>query len=87
MDTEVEISFQSEDAASNFVCPLQDIAETDCKGPKDCLYPNPGNCGSSIKCTVDPSGMTGTPHVIPCQSGLKWNNKDKACDSILQSTC
>ena len=66
--------------AADFVCPTKDIKNTQCKGPKDCLYPNPDNNSTFIQCTVNADGVTGTPVVIPCPSGLEWNNNKKQCD-------
>lgn len=61
-------------------CSEEEIAETGCKGPKDCLYPNPDNCNSFIQCTVNSDGETGTPVVMPCPDDLEWNDIDKLCD-------
>ncbi|OKO92751.1 Race-specific elicitor A4 [Penicillium subrubescens] len=58
-------------SAAAFHCPEEDIINTQCLGPKDCLYPNPDNCGTFIQCTVNPDGITGTPVVMPCPAGLK----------------
>ncbi|KAF2210688.1 hypothetical protein CERZMDRAFT_99298 [Cercospora zeae-maydis SCOH1-5] len=35
---------------SDFVCPAADMQQTHCMGPKDCLYPMPGNCANYIQC-------------------------------------
>ena len=71
----------------DFVCPVEDIANTSCKGPKDCLYPNSENCNSFIQCTVNADNKTGTPVVMPCPSGLEWNDNKKVCDWPVNSTC
>ncbi|CAG2178562.1 unnamed protein product, partial [Oppiella nova] len=49
-------------------------------GPKDCLYTNPENCNTFIQCTVNPGNQSGTPVVMPCPAGLKWNDNEKICD-------
>ncbi|CAG2176816.1 unnamed protein product, partial [Oppiella nova] len=72
---------------SGFVCPEEDIANTGCKGPKDCLYPNPENCQTFIQCTVNADNKTGTPVVMPCPAGLEWNDNIKRCDYPESSTC
>ena len=71
----------------NFVCPEDDIAATGCKGPKDCLYPNPDSCESFIHCEVNADGVTGRPTIQDCPSGLQWNDNTKECDYPEQSTC
>ncbi|XP_054153521.1 peritrophin-55-like [Oppia nitens] len=70
-----------------FRCPPRDIINTKCLGPKDCLYTNWSNCNTFIQCTVNPGGRTGTPVVMPCSKGLKWNNRDKVCDYPNRATC
>ncbi len=72
--------------AQNFVCPRDDIENTECEGPEDCLYLNPDNCNSFIQCVPQSDG-SGKPIVMPCPAGLKWNNNQKICDWSLQSTC
>jgi len=62
-------------------CPAEDVAGG-CKGPKDCLYPNPSNCSTFIQCTA-----AGLAYVMPCPSGLEWNDNEKICDWPTQSTC
>ncbi|MEH1835806.1 MAG: carbohydrate-binding module family 14 protein [Nostoc sp.] len=69
------------------LCPTEDITNTQCQGPKDCLYPNPKNCNTYIQCTVNNDGMTGTPVVMPCPGGLQWNDNQKICDWPNSSTC
>jgi len=66
---------------SGYECPAGDIAGG-CKGPKDCLYPNPSNCSTFIQCTA-----AGLAYVMPCPSGLQWNDDEKICDWPSQSTC
>jgi hypothetical protein len=66
-----------------FKCPQEDIISTKCAGPYDCLYANPNNCGTYIECEVDPGERTGTPHLKPCPSGLKWNDSIKKCDFLV----
>lgn len=74
-------------STSDFVCPEEDIASTGCQGPKDCLYPNALSCDNFIQCMVNADGVTGTPVVMPCPSGLQWNDNEKICDWPSQSTC
>ncbi|CAG2100874.1 unnamed protein product [Medioppia subpectinata] len=69
-----------------FVCPLDDIARTNCSGPTDCLYPFPGNCIDFIVCLVEPDG-SGLPMVKECPVGLEWNDNKKICDLPISSTC
>ncbi|KAJ6585823.1 hypothetical protein B0H19DRAFT_849130, partial [Mycena capillaripes] len=73
-------------STSGFVCSREDIARTLCMGPKDCLYANPESCTNFIQCTVNPDG-TGTPIVMPCPSGLEWNDNEKICDWPSSKTC
>ncbi|XP_054153519.1 salivary glue protein Sgs-3-like [Oppia nitens] len=70
-----------------FVCSVEDIARTQCKGPIDCLYPNPESCTTFIQCTVNADERTGTPVVMPCAADLEWNDNTKRCDYKNQSTC
>ncbi|CAG2110077.1 unnamed protein product [Medioppia subpectinata] len=70
-----------------FVCPVEDIAKTQCMGPTDCLYPLAGSCGQFIHCEVNADGVTGRPTVKDCPAGLEWNNRDKRCDWPEYSTC
>lgn len=69
--------------APTFRCPIRDIIQTKCLGPKDCIYPNPANCASYIKCTVDPGERSGTPHVVRCPLGTRWNDREKTCDFLV----
>jgi hypothetical protein len=71
---------------NGFQCPRDDITNTGCKGPKDCLYPNPANCNSFIQCVPQPDG-SGKPQVMPCPVGLEWNDNKKECDWSQDSTC
>ncbi len=73
-------------SGDNFVCPRDDIANTGCMGPKDCLYPNPANCNSFIQCVPQPDG-SGKPQVMPCPARLEWNDNKKECDWPQDSTC
>ncbi|KAJ5352999.1 hypothetical protein N7452_001973 [Penicillium brevicompactum] len=70
-----------------FTCPEEDIAATQCQGPKDCLYPNPDNCNSFIACEISNDGTTGIPHLNDCPPNLEWNENEKICDYPEQSTC
>jgi hypothetical protein len=72
--------------SSGFVCSEEDIANTGCMGPKDCLYPNPGDCVSYIQCVPQPDG-SGEPQVMPCPGELEWNDTEKICDWPENSTC
>lgn len=74
-------------AAAAITCPEEDIVATQCAGPKDCLYQNPNDCSSFIACEVNPDGKTGQPSVLPCPSGLEWNDNEKICDWPANSTC
>lgn len=65
----------------NFECPEEDIAGG-CKGPKDCLYPHPSDCGLFIQCND-----AGVAYEMPCPAGLQWNDNKKICDYPHQSTC
>ena len=62
-------------------CPSEDIA-FGCRGPKECLYPNPDNCSSFIQCTDG-----GLAYVMPCAHGTQWNDHKKWCDWPKHSTC
>ncbi|CAF0788997.1 unnamed protein product [Adineta steineri] len=74
-------------SASAFICPEEDIAETQCLGDKHCLYSNPQNCNSYIQCTVNADQVTGTPVVMSCAASLEWNDNTKECDYPANSTC
>ncbi|KAE8361343.1 hypothetical protein BDV27DRAFT_160806 [Aspergillus caelatus] len=74
-------------AASVFKCPKSDIRATKCIGPKDCLYANSHNCDTFIQCIVNADETTGTPVVMPCPSGLQWNDKEKECDWPANAAC
>ena len=56
-----------------------------CLGLKDCLYPNPNNCNTFIKCLA--TSDKGTAVVIPCPIGLQWNDNKKQCEYPEESTC
>jgi hypothetical protein len=73
-------------SSSEFVCPKEDIANTGCKGQKDCLYPNPESCDSFIQCVPQSDG-SGIPQEMPCPAGLEWNDTKKECDWPEDSTC
>jgi hypothetical protein len=57
--------------ASDFVCPAEDIANTQCSGPRDCLYPDPKSCTSYINCEVSADGTTATAYILDCPAGLQ----------------
>lgn len=73
--------------ADGFVCPADDFANTQCKGPKDCLYPSPDSCGSYISCEVTPDGQTARPFIQDCPDSLQWNDNAKMCDYPENTTC
>lgn len=73
--------------ASAFTCPEEDIANTQCLGPKDCLYPDPENCNQFIHCEVNTDGITGRPTVKACPADLEWNDIKIECDWPVNSTC
>jgi hypothetical protein len=73
--------------APGFTCPVEDIANTACQGPKDCLYPHPTNCNQFIHCEVNADGVTGRPTVKDWPADLEWNDKEKICDWPSSSTC
>ena len=68
-------------------CVAAEVIATACKGPKDCLYPNPDSCGNFIQCV--PLDLVGNakPVVMPCPDGLQWNDGKKWCDYPNLSTC
>ncbi|KFY20867.1 hypothetical protein V491_03356, partial [Pseudogymnoascus sp. VKM F-3775] len=70
-----------------FRCPISDMMLTQCRGEKDCVYPNPMSCTSYIQCSVGPNMLSGSPAVKNCLIGHEWNNKDKKCDVPEKSTC
>lgn len=76
-------------SASNvdFVCPEEEIAETGCMGPKDCVYMNTDDCSSFIYCEVSADGKTAQPIIKNCPSGLQWNDNKKECDFPENATC
>jgi len=78
---------ESSGGSTEFVCPEEDIAATQCMGPKDCLYPNPNSCTTFIHCEVNADGKTGRPTIKDCPSGLQWNDNKKECDWPQSSTC
>jgi hypothetical protein len=70
-----------------FVCPDKDIAETQCMGAHDCLYPDPDSCTTYIKCEVNADGETARAYVVDCPAGLEWSNDDLECVYPEDSTC
>jgi len=66
-----------------FRCPIRDVLQTKCLGPKDCLYPNPDDCASYIRCELDEGERSATPHVEHCPLGTKWNDRKKECDLLV----
>jgi hypothetical protein len=69
----------------NFECPEEDIVATQCFGVKECLYSNPDDCSTYIKCEVNADGRTATAHVEYCPAGLKWNDSIKECDFLVRN--
>lgn len=78
---------RSVDVDNGFVCPTEDIINTQCLGPKDCLYPNPNRCDQFIHCEVNAGSVSGRPTVKDCPAGLEWNDSEKICDWPVNSTC
>ena len=74
-------------SANDFACPEDDIAATGCKGPKDCLYPDPDSCEKFIRCELNADGVTGRPVERDCPTGLQWNDNKKECGDPEESTC
>ncbi len=72
---------------AKFECPEEDIKQTLCLGPKDCLYPNPDRCDGFIRCEVNADLKTGRPVHKVCPEGLQWNDSNKICDWPQKSTC
>ncbi|KFY32397.1 hypothetical protein V493_00236 [Pseudogymnoascus sp. VKM F-4281 (FW-2241)] len=74
--------------AAPFQCPMKDMLLTQCRGEKDCVYPNPGSCNTYVRCSVGYNLLSGgTPSVKNCSPGHEWNDKDKVCDVPEKSTC
>jgi hypothetical protein len=66
-----------------YPCPQDDIDNTGCKGPKDCLYSNPENCNAFIQCND-----AGLAYDMPCApENLEWNDNTRVCDWPESSTC
>ncbi|KFY06663.1 hypothetical protein V492_07867 [Pseudogymnoascus sp. VKM F-4246] len=72
-----------------FQCPINDVMLTQCRGEKDCLYPNPGSCNSYIQCTTGKGSnfLSATPEIMKCAPDHEWNDKEKKCDTPGKSTC
>jgi hypothetical protein len=66
-------------ATPGFHCPVAEIIETKCLGPRDCLYAN-ASPRTFIQCVISPDGVSGHPVVMPCPSDLWWNDRQKVCD-------
>lgn len=64
-----------------------EILTTGCKGPKDCIYPDPDNCSTYIACVPTDEAGNAYAQVMPCPAGLEWNDGKKWCDYPAQSTC
>lgn len=73
-------------ATPDGLCDREEIANTGCIGPKDCLHPDPANCHGFIQCVPQPDG-SGKPQPMPCPEDLQWNDKTKECDWPNGSTC
>ncbi|KAB8225114.1 hypothetical protein BDV33DRAFT_198957 [Aspergillus novoparasiticus] len=59
----------------NFPCDLGEIADTGCKGPKDCLYPHPSDCSRFVQCNEERIAYD-----MPCAPGdLEWDDATKEC--------
>jgi len=63
-----------------FKCPASDIVD-DCRGPKDCLYPDPDDAGGYIQCNG-----AGMAYKMSCPADLWWNDTAKICDFPDNST-
>jgi hypothetical protein len=74
------LAFGQGTISQNFECPEDEIAATQCSGPKDCLYSNPEDCSTYIKCEVNADGRTATAFIKECPAGLKWNDSIRECD-------
>ncbi|KAL5347462.1 hypothetical protein ACLOAV_007774 [Pseudogymnoascus australis] len=74
-------------APAPFQCLIGDAVITQCRGEKDCVYPNPGSCNTYIQCSVGSDFLPGAPAVKNCPPGHEWNDKDKKCDLPEKSTC
>ncbi|KAK4620300.1 Avr4 [Fulvia fulva] len=70
-------------------CKPQEVIDTKCMGPKDCLYPNPDSCTTYIQCVPLDEVGNAKPVVKPCPKGLQWNDNvgKKWCDYPNLSTC
>jgi hypothetical protein len=62
-----------------------DYLLTKCAGSTDCLYTNCENCNTFIQCHFDNEKLNLV--VIPCPTGLEWNDNLKRCDYHESSTC
>lgn len=71
----------------NFVCPVADMMNTKCMGPKDCLYPDDNNCAGFIQCQPKDGYQTGIAYRMDCSVGLRWNDNAKWCDYPANATC
>lgn len=74
-------------APAPFQCLISDVVITQCRGEKDCVYPNPGSCNTYIQCSVGSDFLPSAPAVKNCPPGQEWNDNDKKCDVPEKSTC
>lgn len=74
-------------ASSELICPQEDIDNTRCTGPMDCLYPFPGDCSKFYVCEVDEPTRKGVPTERDCPSSFEWNDNIKRCDYPENSDC
>jgi hypothetical protein len=81
------LAFGQGTISQNFEFPEEIIAATQCSGPKDCLYSNPENCSTYIRCEVNVDGRTSTAYVKECPAGLKWNDSIRECDLLVRNLC
>ena len=66
--------FSDTPIVDGYTCPREDIEITGCKGPTDCLYPNPKDCSRFIQCND-----AGIAYDMPCApGGLHWNEIGRA---------
>jgi hypothetical protein len=68
---------------NGYPCPQEDIESTQCRGPKDCLYPHPEDCSRFVQCNA-----AALAYDMPCPPGnLHWNDHTKECDYPQNAGC
>ena len=66
---------------SSFHCPTEEMVASGCVDSK-CLYANPENRNSFIRCGVKLTGLASweaEPVVVTCPDKLQWNDGEKIC--------